>query len=297
MTSALSENQSISALLRALTAKGDLIRVFALIDGAILRELPKTQRKHWPTHQATSLLVRASADAAEVGPLLFGLTPTQLHTQLADTLLDTKTGRIAGSFITTRANTPELVEQLTRFVDVTLDDGSEMVMRYFDARVFPFWLEVLTPPYRAHAASVVNQWLYWGSDLQVKTISFTQAPQHKEPDWPMQISVQQENALMTACEPFTMIERFRTQDGAALSKVAPEQRYAFFREQLERAQRHGLSGQSDLEAYCSIALDCGPKFDEHPAIKAALAHMKTGQTFSKALSAVNDADWKLLRGA
>jgi hypothetical protein len=155
----------------------------------------------------------------------------------------------------------------------------------------------LSTPYSNHIASIVSQWFYWGGDLQVKTVSFTQPQQHTEPDWPMQISAQQENALMTACEPFTMIERFRTQDEAALGKVVPEQRYAFFREQLERAHLHGLSGQGDLEAYCSIALDCGPKFDEHPAIKAALAQIKTGQTFPTALSAVNDADWKLVRGA
>ena len=73
------------------------------------------------------------------------------------------------------------------------------------------------------------------------------------------------------------------------------ERYEFFREQIKRAQAHGLRTQGDLEAYCSTAIEFGATFDEQREVRAALAGIKKGQTFDQSLTTLTSNDWRRVR--
>jgi hypothetical protein len=284
--------------LRAVLSDDSDLRAFALVDGALLANLPVRQRKTWAPAHGVSLFERADHAAFAVGPLLFELTLAQIESGVPNTLLDLVGGLSAGSFIVTRADIATLSQRLQKLVDVTLDDGTDMVMRFFDPRVLPFWLAVVDPVYERYVAGVVEQWLYWGADFSLKTYCFEPATGDGVlPELPMKISVKQEQTLLDACAPWTMVERFRANGATALEGVPVGQRYAFFEHQLQRAQSHGLQGQPTLEGYCGIALECGPVFDEDKAMQDALALVKEGQSFDDAVATLNDQDWKRMRGA
>lgn len=287
---------SASVALQTALENDSGLRAFALIDGALLLSLPKPQRKAWLPANGHSLLARSAHDAEAVGPLLFELTRDQLTSNEPDTLLDLVNGQSAGSLILSHLDEASLAHRFQNLLDVLLDDGSDMLMRFFDPRVLPIWLEILEPSYRRYVAQTMQQWMYWGADFSLQTQSFTpQAQEETAPKLPMQISSKQEQRLLDACAPWTMIERFRTESASALISLPVSLRYAFFAQQLNRAQAYGLQGQGDLEAYCSLAIECSPLFDEDKAMSAALANVKSGTSFATAVATLTDKDWKRMR--
>jgi hypothetical protein len=272
-------------------------KAFALVDGALLRNLSASTRKKWASLAKHSLLGQAAIGAVDVGPLLFELTQAHVEAHLPTSLLELNSGRCAGSVIVTEADTTQLVKHLTSLIDVRLNDGSEMVMRYFDPRVFPFWLEVLKPSYREHLAFVVSQWMFWDAKFELKIESFAPPKQQEiPPNLPMTLSSEQEARLMNLTYPFTMIERFRSEDQGALDRIPVPHRYTFFKMQIARANSHGLESQGEVEAYCGTAIDIGPKFDEDAAMTPAWLGIKAGKPYHEAIAGVADADWQRMRG-
>lgn len=290
---------AVSALTTQLTTllESKDYRVFALVDGALLANLPKQQQRHWITTQAHSLLMRAGKDAADVGPLLFELSIADFNSAQPATLFDETTGQMAGSFIFSHADTNQLVQRLTALINIKLADDTEMIMRYFDPRVLPFWLNILTPDYHHYLSEVIGQWLYLGNDWQPQIALFepTIAPINA-PKFPMQISFEQEQSLMQACTPHTMIARLRVEDAAALSTIPVAQQYAFLQEQITRAETHGVTGQSDVESYCGMAIELGSNFDEDQTIKTALVEIKNGKSFIEVMAKLTSIDWQRIKG-
>lgn len=296
MMTAIVNEASTSVALQTALENDSGLRAFALLDGALLLSMPKPQRKAWLPVNGRSLLARAEHDAAAVGPLLFELTRDQLANNKPDTLLDFLNGQSAGSFILSQLDAASLAHRLQNLLDVLLDDGSDMLMRFFDPRVLPFWLAILEPSYQTYVAQTMQQWMYWGADFSLQTQVFTpHAQEEMAAKFPMQISSKQEQTLLDACAPWTMIERFRSESVSALASLPVSQRYAFFAQQLQRAQAYGLQGQGDLEAYCSLAIECSPLFDEDKAMSAALASVKNGTSFTVAVATLTDIDWKRMR--
>jgi hypothetical protein len=291
---------TLSALTALLTPlpENTAYRVFALVDGALLTNLPKPQQRRWVAARAHSLLLRAGKDAIEVGPLLFELNTADLESGQPATLFDEATGKMAGSFIISHADTAELVQRLTALVNIKLADNSEMIMRYFDPRVLPFWLEMLTNEYRHYLSEVLDKWLFIDSSWTPQTTAFEPAVTlPASPELPMRLSGEQEQSLILACTPHTMVARLRVEDAAALSTIPVAQQYAFLQEQIARAETHGVTGQSDVESYCGMAIELGSNFDENQTIKTALVEIKNGKSFIEVMATLTSVDWQRIKGA
>lgn len=284
--------------LASAVASEETRHAFALVDGAILRDLPVRARQRWPASKARSLLTGATGTgAAEAGPLLFPLSKQEVQDGLPDTLLDATTGRHAGSFLLSALDLNALAARLSPFVDVKMADDSTMVMRFFDPRVLPFWLVLAQAAFSRHLAGTLSRWFYWDAQLALKAVPFT-APGGAAADagFPLRITSAQEQQLLEACHPYTLIERFRVEDPAALAKVPVTERYAFFQTQIERARGHGIEATGELEAYCSLAIDLGPLFDEHEVMRTPWRDVKAGAKLADALASVGNADWSRVRG-
>ncbi|RZI83377.1 MAG: DUF4123 domain-containing protein [Rubrivivax sp.] len=271
-------------------------KLFALVDGALLLDLPKKCQQRWRASHGVSLLTGARGHgAAEVGPLLYELPSQPMNSDLCSSLLDLTSGKSAGSFIVSRLNLNDLAVSLARFVDVTLSDQSTMVMRFFDPRVLPFWFQAIKPRYQFALAECIAHWFHWDHRQVFENIPLTTAAQANEfASFPTHLSAAEEAQLMSACYPFTLIERFRIEDSAALSKVPVHRQYEFFSGQIDRAAGHGITDHLDLEIYCTFGLEVGERFDEHVAILPALSMVKSGERFSKAMSTL-DIDWNQLK--
>jgi hypothetical protein len=232
-----------------------------------------------------------------VGPLLFELSSEQIDAGLPASLLEAQTGQSAGSFLASDQSLNDLAACLAQYVDVKLADGSTMVMRFFDPRVLPFWLNVLQPTHSAHLAAAVSNWSYWDGQLLLHTLNLKEERSiAAEATFPMHLSSEAEQKLLDACYPYTLIERFRKEDAAALARVPLKDRYDFFQDQLARAHAYGIRNAGEVEAYCGLAIELGSNFDEDKAIRSALLKVKSGEKLTEALAVVDDSEWERLRG-
>jgi hypothetical protein len=81
-----------------------------------------------------------------------------------------------------------------------------------------------------------------------------------------------------------------------LDRIPVTQRYAFFKNQIARADGHGLESQGEVEAYCGTAIDVGPLFDQDAAMSSAWLAVKDGKPYHEAIADVSHADWQRMRG-
>jgi hypothetical protein len=291
----------LAALQRCRSVPQPASKLCVLIDGALLRSAtPRTQRR-WPVDAARSLFLSGIADtAAAVGPLLFELPADQPDRAAVESLIDLTTGQMLGSFLVMTNQDADAVEVLRQFVDVQLDDGTEMVMRFYDPRILPFWLSDLSDAYRGHLGTAVSLWLYWAETLEVRVMELSSGSRHRsgpETSFPVRLSAQQETALINASTPYLVMNRLRAEEPDRLSGIPHVHRYDFIRQQLERAAEHGVSALSDLEAYCGLAVALGARFDNDPAMDGALRSVKAGVPFGQAITTLSEIDWLRMRDA
>ncbi|WP_175959837.1 DUF4123 domain-containing protein [Burkholderia pyrrocinia] len=288
--------------LRAALSSQDGLRAYVLIDGALLDTLPDDEKAPWPAFVAASLLDNADDDARVVGPLLFEWQPAADSSDGAGAADATDPRSIpwsAASVIVSPLTLTQLAVRLAPMVDVQLEQmESAMLMRFFDPRVLPFWLDMLPAAHRAYLAQGVRHWIHLDTELQIRTAEIAAPANVKDAaEFPLQLSQAQEDGLLAACYPYTMLERLRAEKPALLASLPAAQHYGFVRDQLARCQAHGAESAASLLIYCELALRYGPRFDEHPAMAAVFDAVAQGQDFPQALALVPAEGWQRIQEA
>lgn len=139
--------------LQAVLSSQDGLRAYVLVDGALLDTLPDDEKAPWPAFVAASLLDNADDDARRVGPLLFEWRPAADSADAADATDPRSIPWPAASVLVSPLTLAQLAAHLAPMVDVQLEQmESAMLMRFFDPRVLPFWLDMLPPAHRAYLA-------------------------------------------------------------------------------------------------------------------------------------------------
>ncbi|MDW9247612.1 DUF4123 domain-containing protein [Burkholderia cepacia] len=299
MTNDLIAAQAADALQAALSSQ-DGLRVYVLIDGALLDTLPDDDKASWPAFVAASLLDDAADDEARiVGPLLFEWQPGADGADAADAIEPRSIPWPAASVLVSPLSLERLAAHLAPMVDVQLEQmESVMLMRFFDPRVLPFWLDMLPAAHRAYLAQGVRHWIHRDTSLQLRTPDIA-APANvrQAAEFPLQLTQAQEDDLLAACYPYTMLERLRTEKPALLASLPPAQHYGFVRDQLARCRAHGADSAASLLIYCELALRYGARFDEDPAMAAVFDAVAQGQAFPEALALVPAEDWRRMQEA
>lgn len=261
------------------------MRAYALLDGAMLPFMPAQSRKLWPTEQAVSLLDGATPDEVkQVGPLLFPMSAEVDKQQRIKALADQQSGRTAGSIILTLLDQETLRSELRKYVDVRLEGGLSMVMRFYDSRVLPLWWEALPVDHQNFLSRICKQWLYWDEEMLPAKLALNASATCRAPDFPVALRQEQEDCLLTGMQPHMLIERFRVEDPDLLATIPVFERHDFFQMQIKNAAIHGISIAEDLEVYCYLALRHGPLFDKQAKFEAILSLKATGVTWTEALT-------------
>jgi hypothetical protein len=278
-----SASLSLAALQDAmarLAAPSSATRIYALIDNAVLQLASAEARRAWPLQGAYSLFGESVAESARrAGPMVVQV-PTEGPPSVP---FDRDTGLLFGSFIASHLSPMELTRQLAPLLDVRLQDGLEMVMRFFDARILPSWLEHVAPAVREFVGQSVACWIYWDHSYTLRLHRFMPATEQGSMTYPIRLSRETEARLLDACFPFTLIERFRNEDPHLLDRLPHAQRYPFFQEQIKRAARYGLTGLADLEIYVTLALSNGACFDDHSKMQRVWDSVAAGVPLTTAL--------------
>ncbi|WP_105133186.1 DUF4123 domain-containing protein [Burkholderia sp. BE12] len=284
-------------VLRAALSSQDGLRAYVLIDGALLDTLPDDEKASWPAFVAASLLDDADDDARVVGPLLFEWQPAADSAEAADAIEPRSIPWPAASVLVSPLSLERLAAHLAPMVDVQLEQmESVMLMRFFDPRVLPFWLDMLPASHRAYLAQGVRHWIHLDTALQIRTAEIAvPANVTQAAEFPLQLTQAQEDDLLAACYPYTMLERLRAEKPALLASLPAAQHYGFVRDQLVRCRAHGADNAASLLIYCELALRYGARFDEDPAMAAVFDAVAQGQAFPEALALVPAEDWRRMQ--
>lgn len=269
--------------------------LYSLIDGAQFAALRGWKLPADGTVQIYSLLGESAAhDAMYAGPLLFRHARRE-HCPMLRKLLEVEGNADFMSLVVSRHPAELLRRHLTWLTDVVHDDGTEWVMRYYDARVLPHWLDVLDAEQKRAALDGIVQWVYVDADGQGRSITGSGPRNDQQQSLaPMAMREEQAATLMEKAMPYMVMAELQGDDAHALDALPVHQRYGFFSRQIAKAGTYQLEAVSDVKIYCWLALMYGAQFDEIPAIAATLKPTAKQSTFSERILAWTPQQWAAL---
>lgn len=271
----------------------DELRCYLLVDGAQQPALYNTLVRCGCT--LSSLLHGAQGDAKPVSPYLMQLPetlPSWLQTLLSEQLLH----RTHLSFVTSTASSSDLARHLTWLTDVVHEDGTEWVNRYFDVRILPLWLNILTEDQRELALAPITEWTYLTPEYEWKIVQGGRQTALSDISEPLGQTEKQAAALLDACVPHMVLTQIQQDRPFVLSRIPVQQQHKTILEQLQTARKFGLSKMSDLKTFTLLSMEYGPAIHQAPPLQAVLNSEKACQ-FTSAVGQFTSDDWKLLQKA
>ncbi len=266
---------------------------YLLVDGAQQPALyNKLERRGY---ELISLLNGAQADAKPVGPYLMAL-PKTLSAGLQKLLIEQLSHRTHLSFLTSAAEPRDLARHLTWLTDVAHEDGTEWVNRYFDVRILPLWLNILTVDQRQLALAPITQWAYLTPAYEWDIVQGGNQIALPDLSEPISHTEKQAAALLEACVPHMILARIQQDESPVLQRIPLQQQYNAVFEQLQTARKYGLSNMADLKTFTLISLEYGPAIHQAPPLQVILNSEKATQ-FNAAIAQLTADDWELLQQA
>lgn len=116
-------------------------RLYAVLDGASVKELPMKLYKMGPVHECL-LPGEPTPEVLYAGPYLVHLAPDNDFTEW---LLNEGLGNHLGIFFHSRASMMELRKHFRGLFSVVSEDGRPMLFRYYDPRVLRRFLPTCSP--------------------------------------------------------------------------------------------------------------------------------------------------------
>lgn len=223
-----------------------------------------------------------------------GATPFVLRTDfstglrsLLQELMDAACYACALSQIDTSLDIRTLADALTRRCEVLLPDGMEMLLRYFDTRVLMSLLDVLTIEQRRSFLSCASDWWYADREgAMVPSGCNGEADADVFPT-PLELSADQERAMIDAAEPDAVIDFIRSSGRHPLFDIPYSQRYPIVHNLVDRARHWGLEDIPDFAAFVTVALSVSSDFDILRPWNELLPQVKAGElTFGTVLERV-----------
>ena len=209
-------------------------------------------------------------------PVLLHVTSNQTRT-LAWFLEHTK-GLHCLSWVESSLGLGAMREHLRSLAHVKAEDGASYAMRYYDTRILPAWYQMLDAQQEAHALGPVNSWTYLDRDGLPCTLfghAHAQAPAAQT----LQLTSEQERALLEATLPDLILEHLEQNGNADLAAMPRAQRYDFIAAQVKKAtSQYGIGTTQEIALFCSLALGIGRNFDRLLPVAQVLRKFAGGGT-------------------
>jgi hypothetical protein len=269
------------------------IAVYALLDGAqVYHSAFFKTHDHRRKNFISVLNDDAEPDAELAGPILIALEeycsadfPNQLIALLRE--------KNAVSFLSSQMNIRDLKTHLTWLTDVTHDDGTKWVMRYFDPRIFPNWAEILSPIQRSYALSPISRWLYMAADGSAQLIVGGDEISPR-PHTNIFLTLAQQDFLISRSLPYLILSSIEEDDPSLLYGMSYVQKASSVAKSVMSAVRNGLQSFVDIKTFCVIAEEAVEQFIDVPEVQKALSDGPNGR-FHEHVLQWDDEVWNALR--
>lgn len=264
-------------------------RLYCLADHAgmpgLHRELVR-RRIPW-----ISLFEGSKEDAAlAVAPLLFALHAGGVQAESGLLRWVSEHGTFTSSILL--LSSPLAMEELTRPLTLRMrarvSEDMDVLLRYFDPRVFEALLEVFTPSQREAFLGVADCWWYVNRRGEV-----VRQPAEAETcdtfESPLLLSASQEFALLDRSEIDQVASQLRLLMPDHYLRLNGARRADFLRRHIDDAKAAGIDSTHELSLYCGLALLHGDDFALAPHWQRLLADVRARHVdFAEAVAALEE---------
>lgn len=165
----------------------------------------------------------------------------------------------------------ELSEHLRKFHLVKLPNGREMLLRWYDTRILPVWVDIMAPSQAQGFFSGVNRWRMYDRygeevDLTIQVKEARELPALS----PYAIDEAQYARLIEACGADVLIAHLRDVIPDEIRRLSHRVLYPFVTDHLDAARRQGLESLDDQTQYMLLALYTSGEFLSHPHVRQRL---------------------------
>lgn len=235
-----------------------------------------------------SLLADAQGDnVLQAAPLLFTIDDEadKAHGTLLPWLA--RHGTYTSSLLMLSSPLPlgELARRLTLRLDARISEDMDVVLRYFDPRVFEALVPALAEPERQAFLSVADCWWYVDRSGNVVQQPAAYAPAG-DAEGPLLLSAAQEFALVDASEIDQVAAQLQSTMPDAWLLLGAPQRVAFLRGQMAAAAATGIDATHEIALYCGLALLYGEDFASTSPWDEIMTQVRGGTRLSDAVAEV-----------
>lgn len=289
--------ENLDELLRTINLDSQKCEVFlyGLIDAAQIINFNPQKISGVADNQFISL-INESVERKTIfaGPFLIAQTDEKNGLSI-EWLLNQLSQSSCGSFIFSKQNPIVLASHLGRLSDVTHDDGTEWVMRFYDPRILPHWLAILTEEQRDMALANIHTWLYQDVRGDWQKIHGNEYAMFNLPSEPMQLTSYQQETLMQHCLPYSIIAMLNDDDVSILAGTPDVKRYDMTRKAIEKATQEKLESMIDIKTFCTLFFRFGEKFSTCAIVRQALQSPLAQSAFSQRVAAWTPNEWQQLQ--
>lgn len=252
--------------------------LYVLIDGAQIDDYRKNFREIPGVEDRAPLAGPApTAEQENATQHLLRLNHLDALRNVHTYVLRSSVSHGAMSVIVSSLSMAELAAALRKRLDVTLPDQFECINRFFDGRVAPHWLSILTPEQRARFSAFASEW--WVVSHEHVWTSLACSEIGPDPfTGQMVISERQQADMIDACYPYTVIDHFEQTDPELLERVPPAAQYGWLQRALAVARRYSIDDGPESMLFCTLTLTRGERFYDAPQWREGLQCVQLRQT-------------------
>ncbi len=205
-------------------------------------------------------------NAFAVAPLLFQIKADQTGIQHRTTIdWIGEHGTYTSSLLLLTSVLPlyELKRRLAVRLDAVLPDDVNIMLRFFDPRIFEQLMRVLSHQQKQSFLSVGDNWWFADrrGDLQRIESSFSSTDLFESP---LYLNTEQESYLIEASEPDQIAQLLQSTVPNEYQLLPLPEQHAFITRHMAAAQQIGIKATHELAFYCALALLYGDAFATQP---------------------------------
>ena len=180
------------------------------------------------------------------------------------------------TFIDSQLTQSELTQRLMRRLDATLPNGKDFLVRFYDGRVLPWLLNVLTLEQRRDYLALGDAWWFVSHNLTWLSADLS-TPDNDPFQPPLHLDDAQRRQLIDDTYPYTLIDHFVFTDRELIERIPADDTYRFIRKYTRLAEQYGIRDGKRIVMVCTWALLAGEDFHLDPVWQKRLKDFAIGR--------------------
>lgn len=191
----------------------------------------------------------------------------------------------------------ELGDHLRQFHLFEMPNGKLMVMRWYDTRILPALMGVLSPRQAATFSDGITAWKYYDrvGAVQEQRLQVVTDGHRPRESIPLTLDTAQGQALFDAAEPDVLIYELRRNIRAEIDRVPRHVLHSFISSQWQKARQFGVTDRGNQLELMILALSTSGAYVEHAVVadrlKAGFADNK--ESFRQWIENLPEEVWKV----